>query len=338
MKTRVVQVHSAEPEPEAIAQAAAVIRAGGLVAFPTETVYGLGANALEARAVARIFEAKGRPSTNPLIVHVPDCAAAQSLASTWPESAEQLAERFWPGPLTLILPKRDLIPDNVTGGGATVALRVPAHPVAQALLRSAQVPLAAPSANRSEQISPTQAAHVLRGLDGRIELLLEGGPTSGGLESTVLLLTSPIPRILRPGLVSPAEIEAVIGPVERPAVAPEITDGPSLSPGQMARHYAPRLPMELTSHGAERVQTLLAQGERVGWLTFAPDALSPAACDSLRLIIMPDEPEAYAARLYAAMHELDALPLTRLVADAPPASEAWLAVRDRLLRASDRSI
>ena len=180
-------------------------------------MYGLGANALDAAAVARIFAAKGRPANNPLIVHVTEAAQVQQIAVDWPDSAARLAERFWPGPLTLVLPKRATVPDVVTAKGPTVAVRVPAHPVAQALLRAAALPIAAPSANRSTELSPTRAEHVLRGLDGRIEMLLDGGPTIGGIESTVLDLTATLPRLLRPGPISVAELEAEIGAVTRSA-------------------------------------------------------------------------------------------------------------------------
>src|SRR5262249_34135404 len=184
MGTILCAVDPHSPNAEAITGAARLLRAGGLVAFPTETVYGLGANALDASAVARIFAAKGRPANNPLIVHVAEADEARQVAADWPEAAARLAERFWPGPLTLVLPKRAIVPDAVTANGPTLAVRVPAHPVAQALLRAAGVPVAAPSANRSTELSPTRAEHVLRGLDGRIDVLLDGGPTAGGIEST----------------------------------------------------------------------------------------------------------------------------------------------------------
>src|SRR5437763_8542920 len=226
----------------AIASAADVLRSGGLVAFPTETVYGLGANALDADAVGRIFAAKGRPAANPIIVHVADAAGVGAVVADWPDAAARLAERFWPGPLTLVLPKRDAVPDVVTAGGPTVAVRVPAHPVAHALLRAAGVPVAAPSANRSSELSPTTAGHVLHGLGGRIDLILDAGPCPGGIESTVLDVTNDPPRLLRPGLVTPAQIEAVIGPIQRFG---EPAGSVLRSPGLLAKHYAPRAPLEL---------------------------------------------------------------------------------------------
>src|SRR5579884_471059 len=333
IETEVVRVDAQRPEEEAIARAAEMLRRGGLVAFPTETVYGLGANALDAEAIARIYEAKGRPASNPLIVHVADAEAARQVVAAWAEAAGRLAARFWPGPLTLVLPKREAIPEIVTAGGPTVAVRIPAHAVALALLRAAAVPIAAPSANRSLRLSPTRAEHVLHDLRGRIPLILDGGPTTGGLESTVLDLTTSPPRLLRPGLVTPAEIETVIGPIER--AAKPAGNQPLPSPGMMARHYAPRAPLEIQEGDASsRVQSLLAQGETVGWLTFTdPDWKHPG----LTVLILPEEPEAYAAHLYAALHALDAADVTRIVVDLPPEGEAWLAARDRLHRAAIKS-
>ncbi|HEX4470144.1 MAG TPA: L-threonylcarbamoyladenylate synthase, partial [Gemmatimonadaceae bacterium] len=206
---RVIRVDPTSPEVSAIAQAAEILRGGGLVAFPTETVYGLGANALDAGAVERIYSAKGRPSFNPLIVHVPDADGARALASEWPEPASRVAEKFWPGPLTIVLPKRSVVPDNVTAGLDSVALRVPANPVALALLRAARIPLAAPSANRSTELSPTTARHVERSLGDRVDLILDGGQTSVGIESTVLDLRSTRAAILRPGVIGARELEAL---------------------------------------------------------------------------------------------------------------------------------
>lgn len=335
MQTVVLPVDPTEPDAGAIARAAAVLRGGGLVAFPTETVYGLGANALDPAAVGRIFAAKGRPANNPLIVHVAEAAEAGQVAAAWPEAAARLAERFWPGPLTLVLPRRAGVPDAVTAGGPTVAMRVPAHPVARALLRAAALPVAAPSANRSGHLSPTRAEHVLGGLAGRIDLVLDGGPTAGGLESTVLDTTRTPPRLLRPGLVTPGEIEAVVGRIERPEGPAPPGERPLPSPGMLSRHYAPRAPLECVEEDAGgRVQDLLRAGRRVGWLTFA--AAPPADARGLCAVVMPPGPAAYAARLYAVLHALDAAGVERIVVELPPDAEAWLAVRDRLRRASAR--
>ena len=337
MRTTVTSIDPLAPDPEAIRGSASIIRAGGLVAFPTETVYGLGANALDAAAVARIFEAKGRPAHNPLIVHVHDAEAAGTVVALWTETAALLAARFWPGPLTLVLARSPHVPDIVTAGGTTVAVRVPAHPVALALIRAAGVPIAAPSANRSTRVSPTCAEHVLRTLDGRIDMVLDGGPTSGGIESTVLDISSDQPRILRPGLVGPAEIEAVLGvPVARPHRPKRVSaTGPHRSPGLSTRHYAPRTPSECAPapDASARVAEILSGGERVVWLAMGDVSPHPRH-DRLSIIPMPSDPAAYAARLYSAFHEADDHEPDRIVITWPPDTEEWLAVRDRLHRAT----
>jgi L-threonylcarbamoyladenylate synthase len=331
MATLVLPVDALRPDPEVIARAAAILTTGGLVAFPTETVYGLGANALDADAVGRIFAAKGRPATNPVIVHTPDTTSSRTLTVRWPETATHLAERFWPGPLTLVLPKAERVPAVVTAGGPTVALRVPAHPVALALLDACGFPLAAPSANRSSRLSPTQSRHVLAALGGRIDLVLDAGPTSGGLESSVLDLTGPRPRLLRPGLVSLAELEAIVGPVLRPAAE---NDSATLkSPGLLERHYAPRTPLECVPTGAaEHVRRLRGAGIRVGWLTYPPAESLPNVITT----VLPAESHAYAALLYAALHDLDAAGLDRIIVTLPPMTDDWLAIRDRLKRAETK--
>jgi L-threonylcarbamoyladenylate synthase len=319
-------------DPASIARAAEVLRGGGLVAFPTETVYGLGANALDAAAVARIFAAKGRPPHNPIIVHVADRAHAAVVAVAWPQLADKLARQFWPGPLTLILPKRPEVPDIVTGGSATVGVRVPGHRVALALLRAAGLPIAAPSANRSSRISPTSAHHVLQTMSGRIDLILDGGPTPGGIESTVLDLTANPPRILRPGLLPAEAIEAAAGPVQRTPAAPA-SDEPLPSPGMMPRHYAPRTPVTCVKGDARAVVDSAAQaGQRVGWLTFAQvgDAVPPGVI----VRQLPLDPVAAAAQLYAALHDLDDACIDQIIVALPPDTEAWVAIRDRLRRAS----
>ena len=329
--TEIVNINLNAPEPEIIDRAAEVLRSSGVVAFPTETVYGLGANALNPDAIARIYEAKGRPSRNPLIVHISDAAAARRFVTAWPEAAEKLAATFWPGPLTLVLPRSEAIPDRVTGGGPTVAIRVPAHPVALALLRAAGFPVAAPSANRSNEISPTRAARVLQSLGGRIPLILDGGPTSGGIESTVLALAENPPRLLRPGLVSPDAIEAVIGPIVRGAAV--LPGGAALpAPGMMTKHYAPKAPLILAvSDGAKEAADALGQGLRVGWLAFDP---VPQA-ENLLAVAMPTNALEYAARLYAELYALDDANVERIVVARPPSGDDWLAVRDRLGRAAD---
>jgi L-threonylcarbamoyladenylate synthase len=329
----VLRVSPETPERESIAQAAAVLHAGGLVAFPTETVYGLGANALDAAAVSRIFEAKGRPASNPLILHVAEAAQAQLVVAAWPESGARLAERFWPGPLTLVLPRGGAIPHIVTAGGPTVAVRVPAHSVAQALLKTAGLPIAAPSANRSSGVSPTRAEHVVRDLGGRVDMILDAGPTPGGLESTVLDLTTLPPRLLRPGLVAPGEIEAIIGPILVSTKRAPSGRAPLPSPGMLARHYAPRAVLECaTDDGWERVDALCRQGLRVGWLTFTVNRHQSRP--GLLTEVMPGNAVAYAAQLYAVLHRLDEAGVEHIVVQLPPDTEEWLAVRDRLRRAT----
>ncbi len=284
--------------------------------------------------MARIFAAKGRPPTNPLIVHLADLSQVELVAADWPEPAKLLAGRFWPGPLTLVLHRKPTLPSIVTAGGPTVAVRVPAHPVALALLKEAAVPIAAPSANRSARLSPTTAAHVRGDLEGRIDLILDAGPTAGGLESTVLDITCTPCRLLRPGPIAPAELEAYIGPIERTTRTAEPLTGIPRSPGMLSRHYAPRAPLEcVAGNGNMRVDECCAQGIRVGWLTFAAAPRPPAGAT---IMIMPLRPDEYAARLYAALHELDDAGVERIIVELPPDTEAWLAVRDRLLRASAR--
>jgi L-threonylcarbamoyladenylate synthase len=331
---RVLEVDPDVPDPTAIREAAEVLRAGGLVAFPTETVYGLGAHALDVRAVRRIFAAKGRPTTNPLIVHVADADSARQLASRWSDTAAELADRFWPGPLTLVVPRAPGVPDEVTAGLDTVGIRVPAHPVARALLRQARLPLAAPSANRYTGISPTTAAHVLSSLGDRVDLVIDAGPTTVGIESTVLDLCGPTPRLLRPGGAGIAEIEAVVGPVIR-ATATVDDSIPRAAPGMARRHYAPDARIIEFEPGDARVAEFIAAEREAGNTTGAL-VLSPPEFDVDHLILMPDDPSGYARRLYAALHELDARGCAILAVQRVPDSPDWLAVRDRLARASTR--
>lgn len=322
--THVQAVDPLHPSPAILARAASLLQRGQLVAFPTETVYGLGANALDPAAVQRIYEAKGRPAYNPLIVHVPDAASAQRLVTVWPETAERLATRWWPGPLTLVLPKAMGIPSEVTAGLGTVALRVPAHPVALALLRACGFPLAAPSANRSGQISPTSAAHVAQGLGDRVPMILDGGPTSVGIESTVIDLSGPRPVLLRPGMISQADLEAVIGPVDR-AQASGAPEEARPAPGMLDRHYAPRARLVLLDSGATPA---VAPGTGALMRSAAP----PAGCSAA--ITLPDDPAAYARGLYGALHDLDAADVSVILVEPPPPSPAWDGIRDRLRRAA----
>ncbi|HEV2132123.1 MAG TPA: L-threonylcarbamoyladenylate synthase [Longimicrobiaceae bacterium] len=328
-----LQIDPLAPDPQLLARAAEVLRLGGLVAFPTETVYGLGGNALDREAVRRIFAAKGRPSYNPLIAHLADAEAARRLVLAWPESAARLAAAFWPGPLTLVLPKRPEVPDEVTAGLSSVAVRVPAHPVAHALLRAADLPVAAPSANRFTRISPTTAQHVEKALGDRVDLILDGGPTSVGIESTVLDLTGERPRLLRPGSISVAELQRIAGEIE--VAAPQGSGtAPRPSPGMLDRHYAPRaelriFPPEEREQAADLARRATAEGSTVGALL-----LSPLATPVQHPLRMPDEPTAYAQRLYAALHDLDDRGCELILVEQVPDAAEWAGVRDRLQRAS----
>lgn len=294
---------------EDLARAADLIRSGALVAFPTETVYGLGANALDAQAVQRIYEAKGRPSSSPLIVHVADEMMAKSISAEWPRLAHVLAARFWPGPLTLVVKKSSVVPDNVTAGLDSVGIRVPAHPMALDLIRRAGVPIAAPSANRFTQISPTSAEHVRSGLGDSVDLILDGGPTQVGIESTVAALTSDSPSVLRPGMISQAELEAATGVVwAKEAALPDPRESPGLHP----RHYAPHTPFYV-----------LETGE------FLPPGKG-------RVIDLPRPVYAYAAALYAELHKADAEGWDWIAVEKPPDMPEWAGILDRIRRASTR--
>jgi L-threonylcarbamoyladenylate synthase len=332
--TEVLKVDPRAPDEKTLARASAVLRGGGLVAFPTETVYGLGALALDGQAVARIFAAKGRPANNPVIVHVASIGAARGLAGVWPAAAETLAQAFWPGPLTLVVERSPQVPAVVTAGGTTVALRCPAHPVALGLLFAVGAPIAAPSANRSTRLSPTTAAHVLKQLEGRVPLVLDGGPAGGGLESTVVDVSVEPPRLLRPGLIGLRELELALG---RPLVGPEERPGDrgiARSPGQVEIHYAPVVPLELADDAAQHVAKLLALGQHVGWLSLGESG--PAAFGTLERIDLPRDAAAYAAELYAALHRLEDAGVERIVVSRPPTAAEWLAVHDRLNRAAAR--
>jgi L-threonylcarbamoyladenylate synthase len=290
-----------------VGHAASLILAGKLVAFPTETVYGLGANGLDPAAVERIFAAKGRPKTSPLILHVDSIEMAQSLAAEWPPAADTLAHRYWPGPLTLVLRKRPLVPDIATAGLPTVGIRMPAHPLALELIRTAGVPIAAPSANRFSELSPTAAGHVP---DALADFVLDGGPAHVGIESTVLSLVDR-PLLLRPGVIPLPEIEALIGSVE---IAGEAAEGPHASPGMHARHYRPRTPLLLLEGGSPSPPGTGA------WLRIGRE--------------MPADAREYAAALYETLHRLDQQSLDWIAVEKPPGSPEWAGVADRLKRAA----
>jgi L-threonylcarbamoyladenylate synthase len=316
------------PDPELVGLAGARLRSGGLVAFPTETVYGLGAALDRVDALERVFAVKGRPRTDPLILHVADAAAAVEVVATFPAAAAALAEAFWPGPLTLVLPRAPFVDDLVTAGGDAVAVRVPAHPVALALLRDAGRPVAAPSANRFGRISPTEAAHVVSELDDRLDpardLVLDAGPTPLGIESTVVALGGDRSRLLRAGGVSQEELESVIGPVEAVARRVEPGDRAAVAPGGLLRHYAPTTPMALVDGDAGLVAEL--------------HRLLTARGVAVRALHLPDDPDRAAAELYRRLREADEAHLAEgvglLLAGIVAPDGIGRAVNDRLFRAA----
>jgi L-threonylcarbamoyladenylate synthase len=332
---------------EEIDRAADLLRTGRLVVFPTETVYGLGANALDAEAVARVYVVKRRPATSPLIVHVASIEMAKSLASDWPESADRLARRFWPGPLTLVLPTAQagtpapgcpaerssaIIPAIVTAGLPTIALRLPAHPIALALIRAAGIPLAAPSANRFTELSPTTADHVRHSLGSEVDLILDGGPCEVGIESAVISLTGPHPTLLRPGGISRTQLEAVIGPIES---AEEVEAGAHPAPGMHPRHYSPRTALYLTTDGKlpDPGQGQEEAAEEKGlYLQYQ----NPPNRPNITIHHMPQSAAGYAAALYDVLHQADANAYDWIAIDIPPNTPRWEAVQDRLKRAATK--
>jgi L-threonylcarbamoyladenylate synthase len=326
---------------EHIARAAAVIRAGGLVAFPTETVYGLGADALNEDAVRKIFLAKERPADDPLIVHIASASQLPQLARQIPQRAWDLIERFWPGPLTLVLPKTERVPTVTTGGLDTVAVRMPSHPVAKRLIELSAVPIAAPSANRFGRPSPTIAKHVWEDLHGRIDLILDGGPTPIGVESTVLDLTVDPPMVLRPGGVTLEELRAVLGDVQMLDAAH--TEAAKRSPGTRSRHYAPRAQVLLVEQGAAEAVLKELSGKRVGVLVYLTRSLSVygegqgevrGAGGEVIIIQMPRSLKAYARRLFAVLRELDEQGVDVIVVEKLQERGLGRAIMDRLRRAS----
>jgi|694.fasta_scaffold17087_4 L-threonylcarbamoyladenylate synthase len=325
MHTQLLKLDPDNPDLEVLREASLILNQGGLVGIPTETVYGLAANIFDESAVAKIYIAKGRPGNNPLIVHVHSVEQAKSLVLKWNESAEKLAEAFWPGPFTMVLDKNNLVPDCVTAGASSVALRIPKLLVTRKLIEIAGFPLAAPSANISGAISPTTASHVLKDLEGRIEMILDAGPASGGIESTVLDVRSNPPMLLRPGLVTVQMIEKIIGPTKQLQQL-HLHGGPFPSPGMMARHYAPKTTViNVEGSGVELLEKLKKEGLQVRLLGFK--TIKDAVC-------LPDNPVGYATMLYAALHDLDALGLDRIIIELPPDAPQWLAIRDRLKRAA----
>jgi L-threonylcarbamoyladenylate synthase len=308
------------------------------VALPTETVYGLAANALDPQAVARIYAAKGRPAHNPIIVHVAGVEMAMQCVADWPIAAKRLAEAFWPGPLTMVLPRAAAIPDVVTAGGSTVGVRWPSHPFMQAVIRECGFPLAAPSANRANELSPTNALHVAKSLGDQLDLIVDGGQSQVGIESTVVDLTTVPPKLLRPGMIHDTALGAVIQ-----ALAPHADGPPSggseplRSPGQLPKHYAPRARMVTWSWGSDeelagRLAGEIRSGRRVHVVshTGVPTRLP----STVQVSVIPHDPEAFARALYAELHRCDEELADLIVVEAVPESTDWRGIADRLARAS----
>jgi L-threonylcarbamoyladenylate synthase len=342
IQTEWIVVNRRTPEPDRIRAAADCIQRGGLVAFPTETVYGLGANALDPAAVRRIFSAKGRPFHDPLIVHLASLEDVASVAADIPPVVGELGRRFWPGPLTLILPRQASLPPEVSAGLETVAVRVPSHPVARALLAAAGVPIAAPSANRFGHTSPTMARHVREDLSGRIDMILDGGPTDWGLESTILDPMSDPPVLLRPGGIAQTELESVLGRI-RTAVPGERINA---SPGRLPRHYAPNVrlilcpggdPEEIAASISETARRLAGEHKRIGILAatevFArlkpPDV--PLLCTDLGPFT---DSRSISRRLFTGLRELEKAGVDTILAHRVPPEDLGAAINDRLTRAA----
>jgi len=330
----ILATHTAALYAKAVQQAAERLIQGDVVALPTETVYGLAANALDRNAVHRLFEVKGRPVHNPVIVHVDGVAMAKKYVSQWPPMAQRFAEAFWPGPLTLVLTKHPSIPDEVTAGGSTVGIRWPSHPIMRAVITACGFPLAAPSANPSNRLSPTQPEHVAALLGDRVSLVVDGGQCQVGIESTVLDLTQDPPCVLRPGIIGKSALEAVMMTGQGHE---ESGDGePLRSPGQLPRHYAPKACLRMLSWSDDRdlAEQLRVLGIDAGRVHVLAHQVIPGMVELGRVTVIPQDPEAYARALYSELHQCDLLGAASIVVEALPDSEAWSAIRDRLYRAA----
>lgn len=333
--TKVIQVNSRHPEAAAIEQAAAMIRKGGLVAFPTETVYGLGADGMNEPAVRRIFAAKGRPADNPLILHISNRAMLDLVAADLSDNAEALIDRYWPGPLTLVLKRKPEVARSVSAGLPTVAVRMPRNPIALDLICAARTPIAAPSANRSGRPSPTSAAHVLADLDGRIEMIIDGGATDIGIESTVLDLTGGVPVILRPGWITEQQVAQVTGAVAPAASLAEL----QRSPGTRYRHYSPRARVVLIEPGWQAPLEQICK-EYLKTATVAFIGHTPLAIDDARFhaTILQANPVDYASKIYSALREMDERGARLVIIEGIPEAGEGAAVMDRLRRAASETL
>ena len=334
MKTELLPTHTKALFNAAVQRAAELLRAGEVVALPTETVYGLAANALDADAVAKIYEIKDRPAHNPLIVHVASVEMAKQCVAHWPASAEQLHKSFWPGPLTMVLPRAKIIPDIVTAGGDTVGVRWPSHPFIQAVVRACGFPLAAPSANPSNQVSPTNAEHVRKNLGGKIKLIVDGGQSQVGIESTVIDLTVNPPRVLRPGMIHEESLMGAIGNIEhRTSNAEHRT---LRSPGLLAKHYSPKARLLVLNwvSDADLREQLETRNQKPGTCHLISHTHVPATFGADRVSVIPHDAEAFARAIYAELHRCDEAGAELIVVEALPDSPEWGGIADRLRRAA----
>jgi L-threonylcarbamoyladenylate synthase len=334
MTATVLPTYTAGLFQTAVTQAAELLRAGEVVALPTETVYGLAANALDAKAVAKIFAIKGRPAHNPIIVHVASVELAKRCVADWPAAAEQLANSFWPGPLTLVLPKSGDIPDLVTAGGATVGVRWPSHPFIQAVIRECGFPLAAPSANLSNQISPTNAEHVRKQLGDQLNLIVDGGQSQVGIESTVVDLTVLPPRVLRPGMIHEESLTAVLGDLQHRT---SDTQNQTLrSPGLLQKHYSPKAKLVILKWANDADLHRQIAGRKVEFPNSHIIAHThiPAGTDWGGVSVIPHDAEAFARALYGELHRCDEAGAELIVVEALPETIEWRAIADRLNRAA----
>lgn len=339
LKAEILPTHTALLFNVAVVRAVDALCAGDVVALPTETVYGLAASALDSRAVARIFEMKGRPEHNPIIVHVVGLDMARRCVADWPPAAEALARAFWPGPLTMVLPRSKEIPDVVTAGGDTVGIRWPSHPFIQAVIGQCGFPLAAPSANPSNQVSPTNAEHVSKSLGNQLSLIVDGGQSQIGIESTVLDLTSNPLRILRPGMIDEASIRAVVADNGLSVATSGASDAVVValrSPGRLPKHYSPRAPLQILSwHDDKDLRSQISQRNwAISGVHVIAHTIIPAAGGFGRVSVIPHDAEAFARALYAELHLCDDTGAKRIIVETLPDTHEWQAIADRLKRAA----
>jgi L-threonylcarbamoyladenylate synthase len=337
-RAEILPTHDSDLFRIAVMRASELLRSGGVVALPTETVYGLAANALDARAVQQIFDLKGRPAKNPVIVHVAGLEMARRCTAHWPPLADALARAFWPGPLTLVLPRAKDIPDAVTAGGSTVGVRWPSHPFIQAVIRECGFPLAAPSANSSNRLSPTNAEHVQRSLGDKIPLIVDGGQCQVGIESTVLDLAASPPRILRPGMINAESLQAVVSACGLSLADSGLSHGtgPLRSPGNLPRHYSPRAGLLILSWRdcSDLFSKIKNRNLNLEKTHVIAHSVIPAGIEPARVSVIPHDPEAFARAIYAELHRCDEAGAEHIIVETPPDTPPWRAIADRLQRAA----